>query len=176
MSSTPAVHPVTTAIAKRRAPSARICCTRCIGAIGGRCIGTIGMVYPGTLFHGRQRGIPMHSYENRSQIRALACRGKFAIPDGPPRVAHRDARQRYAPSRGGCGRPRRRDKTEVDKDGRSALPVCVLVRGHTRASYWDCLWRSGGSRGNWHDTATGTSPRSSLCSFYHPTHGNQLPR
>ena len=29
------------------------------------------MVYPGTLFHRRQRGIPMHSYENRSQIRAL---------------------------------------------------------------------------------------------------------
>ena len=30
------------------------------------------MVYPGILFHRRQRGIPMHSYENRSQIRALA--------------------------------------------------------------------------------------------------------
>jgi hypothetical protein len=29
------------------------------------------VVYPGTLFHRRQRGIPMHSYENRSQIRAL---------------------------------------------------------------------------------------------------------
>jgi len=29
------------------------------------------MVYPGTLFHRRQRGIPMQSYENRSQIRAL---------------------------------------------------------------------------------------------------------
>jgi hypothetical protein len=30
------------------------------------------MVYPGTsLFHRRQRGIPMHSYENRSEIRAL---------------------------------------------------------------------------------------------------------
>jgi hypothetical protein len=28
-------------------------------------------VYPGTLFHRRQRGIPMHSYENRSEIRAL---------------------------------------------------------------------------------------------------------
>jgi hypothetical protein len=28
------------------------------------------MVYPGTLFHRRQRGIPMHSYENRSRIRA----------------------------------------------------------------------------------------------------------
>ena len=31
-------------------------------AVGGRCIGTIGMVYPGTLFHRRQRYIPMHSY------------------------------------------------------------------------------------------------------------------
>jgi hypothetical protein len=29
------------------------------------------MVHPGTLFRRRQRGIPMHSYENRSQIRAL---------------------------------------------------------------------------------------------------------
>jgi hypothetical protein len=29
------------------------------------------MVHPGTLFHRRQRGIPMHSYENRSEIRAL---------------------------------------------------------------------------------------------------------
>jgi hypothetical protein len=29
------------------------------------------MVYPGTLFHRRQRGIPMHSSEHRSQIRAL---------------------------------------------------------------------------------------------------------
>jgi hypothetical protein len=29
------------------------------------------MVYPGTLFHRRQRGIPMHSYENRGGIRAL---------------------------------------------------------------------------------------------------------
>jgi hypothetical protein len=51
--------------------SARICSTRFLGAIGGRCIGTTGIVYPGTLFHRRQRGIPMHSYENRSQIRAL---------------------------------------------------------------------------------------------------------
>jgi hypothetical protein len=51
---------------------ARICFTRFIGAIGGRCIGAIGMVYPGTLFHRRQRGIAIHSYENRSQIRALA--------------------------------------------------------------------------------------------------------
>ena len=38
--------------------SARICFTRSIGAIGGRCIGTVGLVYPGTLFHRRQRGIP----------------------------------------------------------------------------------------------------------------------
>jgi hypothetical protein len=30
------------------------------------------MVHPGTLFHRRQRGIPTHSYENRSEIRALA--------------------------------------------------------------------------------------------------------
>jgi hypothetical protein len=29
------------------------------------------MVYPGTLFHRIERGIPMHSYENRSEIRAL---------------------------------------------------------------------------------------------------------
>jgi hypothetical protein len=29
------------------------------------------MVYPGTLFHRRQRGFPMRSYENRSEIRAL---------------------------------------------------------------------------------------------------------
>ena len=29
------------------------------------------MVYPGTLFHRRQRGIPVHSYENRSHGRAL---------------------------------------------------------------------------------------------------------
>jgi hypothetical protein len=50
--------------------SARICSTRFTRAIGGRCIGTIGMVYPGTLVPRRQRGIPMHSYENRSQIRA----------------------------------------------------------------------------------------------------------
>jgi hypothetical protein len=31
----------------------------------------LGMVYSGTLFHRRHRGIPMHPYENRSQIRAL---------------------------------------------------------------------------------------------------------
>jgi hypothetical protein len=37
-------------------------------------MGTIEMVYRGTLFHRRQRGIPMHSYENRSQIRALPAR------------------------------------------------------------------------------------------------------
>jgi hypothetical protein len=29
------------------------------------------MVYPGNLFHRRQRGIPMHPYENRGGIRAL---------------------------------------------------------------------------------------------------------
>jgi hypothetical protein len=50
---------------------ARMCVTRLIGAVGGRCIGTVGMAHPGTLFHRRQRGIPMHSYENMSQIRAL---------------------------------------------------------------------------------------------------------
>ena len=43
------------------------------GARGGRCIGTIGMVYAGTLFHRRQRGIPMHSYEDRSEIRELTA-------------------------------------------------------------------------------------------------------
>ena len=32
------------------------------------------MVHPGTLLHRRQRGIPGHSYENRSQIRALRAR------------------------------------------------------------------------------------------------------
>jgi hypothetical protein len=41
------------------------------------------MVCPGTLFHRRQRGIPMHSCENRSQIRALpsgrACRSDARI-------------------------------------------------------------------------------------------------
>jgi hypothetical protein len=46
----------------------RVCFTRSIGAIGGRCIGTIGVVCPGTLFHRKQRSIPMHSYEHRSQI------------------------------------------------------------------------------------------------------------
>jgi hypothetical protein len=67
---------VALAVARCLGPSgARICSTRFIGAIGGRCIGTIGMVYPGTLFHRRQRGIPMHSYENRSQIRALILPG-----------------------------------------------------------------------------------------------------
>jgi hypothetical protein len=29
------------------------------------------MVHPGTLFYRRQRGTPMHSFEHRSQIRAL---------------------------------------------------------------------------------------------------------
>jgi hypothetical protein len=38
------------------------------------------MVCPGTLFHMRQRGIPMHSYENRSQIRALA--DQLKLPNG----------------------------------------------------------------------------------------------
>jgi hypothetical protein len=55
----------------RLRPSARICSTRFIGAIGRRCIGTIGMLYPGALFHRRQRGMPMYSYESRSEIRAL---------------------------------------------------------------------------------------------------------
>jgi hypothetical protein len=39
------------------------------------------VVYPGTLFHRRQRGIPMHSYENRSQIRALHRDNVHAITD-----------------------------------------------------------------------------------------------
>jgi hypothetical protein len=57
---------------------------------------------------------------------------------------------------------------------------------HSQSAYWYvatlehpvriAFGGSGGSRGNWHDTATGTSPRSSLGSFYLPTHGNQLPR
>jgi hypothetical protein len=34
------------------------------------------MVYPGTLFHRRQQGKPMHSYENRSQIRAQPARSE----------------------------------------------------------------------------------------------------
>ena len=33
------------------------------------------MVHPGTLFHRRQRGIPMRPYENRSEIGALAAAG-----------------------------------------------------------------------------------------------------
>jgi hypothetical protein len=37
--------------------SARICSTRFIGAIGGRCIGTIGVVHPGALFIGGQRAL-----------------------------------------------------------------------------------------------------------------------
>jgi hypothetical protein len=64
--------------------SARICSTRFIGAIGGRCVGTIGMVHPDTLFHRRQQGIPMHSYENRSQIRALLQGARLAAPPGRP--------------------------------------------------------------------------------------------
>jgi hypothetical protein len=60
-----------------------------MGAIGGRCIGTIGVVHPGTLFHRRQRGIPMHSYENRSQIRALLGTPGiyYDSPHGPRRCA-----------------------------------------------------------------------------------------
>jgi hypothetical protein len=79
--------------------SARICFTRFIGAIGGRCVGTIGMVHPGTLFHRRQRGIPMH-YENMSQIRALQVR---AARGGCSRTARSDhnrgagTRHRLAP-------------------------------------------------------------------------------
>jgi hypothetical protein len=38
------------------------------------------MVCPGTLFHRTQRGIPMHSYANRSQIRALAQRDGAPAP------------------------------------------------------------------------------------------------
>ena len=40
------------------------------------------MVYPGTLFHRRQRGIPMHSYENRSEIRALRAPLMKHLPHG----------------------------------------------------------------------------------------------
>jgi hypothetical protein len=75
--------------------SARIYSTRFIGAIGARCIGTIGMVYPGTLFHRRPRGIPMHSYENRSQIRALpppppsGCMTEWRSPRFDPHGARR---------------------------------------------------------------------------------------
>jgi hypothetical protein len=59
----------------------------------------IGMVYPGTLFHRRQRGIPMHSDGNRSQIRAL---------------------------RPGCGAPRRAARDHHAGDQRGEL---VLARG-----------------------------------------------
>jgi hypothetical protein len=38
-----------------------------------------GMVYPGTPFHRRQRGIPMHPYGNRSQIRALALSPRLLL-------------------------------------------------------------------------------------------------
>ena len=41
------------------------------------------MVYPGTLFIG-QRGIPMHSYENRSQIRALSIANPLQVHDTSP--------------------------------------------------------------------------------------------
>ena len=40
------------------------------------------MVYPGTLFYRRQRGIPMHSYENRSEIRALQVSWGYLGSDG----------------------------------------------------------------------------------------------
>jgi hypothetical protein len=33
------------------------------------------VVYPGTLFHRRHPATPMHSYENRSEIRALIFYG-----------------------------------------------------------------------------------------------------
>jgi hypothetical protein len=73
----------TAAMARRRArgraqseASARICSTRFLGAIGGRCMGTIGMVCPGTLFHRRQWGIPMPSIGNRSQITESDAKGR----------------------------------------------------------------------------------------------------
>jgi hypothetical protein len=69
--------------------SARICSTTFIGAIGERCIGTIGIVYPGTLFHRRQRGIPMHSYENRGQIRALVLQRLALCVAGPLHRPHK---------------------------------------------------------------------------------------
>ena len=61
------------------------------------------MVHPGTLFHRRQRGIPMHSYENRSEIRALVevrQRDAVALPPLPqhvfPQVATRHELRRAA--------------------------------------------------------------------------------
>jgi hypothetical protein len=47
---------------------------------------------PGTLFHRRQRGIPMHSYKNRSGIRALGVRSVSA----PARVGELGLRMRNA--------------------------------------------------------------------------------
>ena len=44
-------------LAFRIAHSARICSMRFIGAIGGWCIGTIGVVCPGALFIGGQRAL-----------------------------------------------------------------------------------------------------------------------
>jgi hypothetical protein len=47
------------------------------------------MVYPDTLFHRRQRGIPIHSYENRSQIRALISSHRGApVACAQPHSAH----------------------------------------------------------------------------------------
>ena len=68
---------------RRRRGSARICSKRYIGAIGARCIGTIGMVY---------LGIPMHSYEKSSQLRALrgGGRGRAGRPTVDFRVAAGD--------------------------------------------------------------------------------------
>jgi hypothetical protein len=79
----PSPPPPTHRAARRPPPSARICSTRFIGAIGGRCIGAIGMGYPGTLFHRRQRGIPMHSYENLPSTPkpVLRLRARQPAPD-----------------------------------------------------------------------------------------------
>jgi hypothetical protein len=57
------------------------------------------MVCPGTLFHRRQRGIPMQSYENMSQIQAVRVilrRGPAPTPADPRRRrrARRPARGR----------------------------------------------------------------------------------
>jgi hypothetical protein len=62
------------------ATSTRICSTRCIGARGARCIGTIGTVYPGTLFIGGNGVflcIPMKigvKFEHCA-VRLATCRG-----------------------------------------------------------------------------------------------------
>jgi hypothetical protein len=57
------------------------------------------MVHPGTLFHRRQRGIRMHSYENRGQIRALrgtAATRHAALPRSAcwPLADHQISRRR----------------------------------------------------------------------------------